>query len=1801
MESIRIAARRAAARKDNGYRQRQGYRNGYAGGYRKRQGDRNGSTEGYRQWKGDRNGGAGDIAQIVGGSTSFFFYNFPEEMEAKFLWNSFQMHGKVVDVYLPSKRDRRGKRYGFVRLTGVKDVIQMERRLNEIWIGSYKMRVKIANDRQRKEPKSKKVQGVFKAKGSACSMYRLVQPGHSYAQAVKGQGIRTDNVLEQLQEKVYEAVQEKEGVKAGMQENSEVEKTEETIEFNPTGEELQWLEGGMVAVVRSMAMVSEIQEHMDADGGSISLTPIGGRRVLLTEKVAGVLSDYMKLNQELFGLWFEAIKPWEMDPEERSRMMWLRISGVPLKAWSERCFQRIGETIGEVLMIHEDTKKKSILWDGRVLILGSESGKVSKQVKLKVGKQEYNIEIAEEEWRSDPDWWLSENDRRSDMETESGYSNSWCQNEDSDLDLEVMGDGVETSNGSEHLMKEMVSISNPKRATETESCNQGVKETVWEGDAGFGRSKEIGLQKLSVDGPEESSGPNSGMGRGQITHKSIEEPSLNAQNQMDSLTLQKSKIPKIVSKKQRLLRECYQESMEEIWATADPRATPRIRQRHARMEGNCQAGEEKVGIAVSVSISDGCIENRNRVLQKELNMHEVRRMMGVGKRLGFNMENFEEEIQSKLMEVVDREGAGKKDASGRGLGGTLKKKEVRRMVSVEKPNFMFLQETKLEKVDVGVCRQLWNSDEFDWVAKGSSGASGGLLCIWDRRYFVKREEFSGDGFVGISGEWSANKQLYFLINVYGPKERQKKANLWEELRRMVTDKEGCWLIAGDFNAVRGPEERRERTGETPDMKDFDEFITTTDLVDVKLLNRRYTWYKPDGSARSRLDRFLLNTEMSNMEGEWIQHGLPRNISDHCAIVLKSRTTDWGPRPFRVIDAWQQHPDFKKLVEDKWRETEVEGFAGYKCQQKLKLLKGVLKGWNKEVFGNMDAQYEQAVKKIEQVDMQNEVADLEVAEIVKRQEGFSEMWDVLRKKELIWKQKSRSKWVREGDANTRFFHRVAKGRRAQNNIAGLRCEGEWLEDPDLVKNEVCRYFRSLFQGESWNRPKPGNIKFQQISEEKKDWLERSFSAEEIEEALRSCDGSKAPGPDGYNFNFLKFAWQSIKEDFINFFSEFHSNGKLVRGLNSSFIALIPKKLNVGGLKDYRPISLLGCVYKLLAKVLANRLKSVIAEIVSETQSAFVGGRQLVDSVLVLNEVVDEVKRKKQPAFVFKADFEKAYDCVDWSFLDWMMERLGFGTKWRGWIRECLSTARISVLVNGSPTKEFEMGKGLRQGDPLSPFLFLMIAEGLQGLVKRAVKEEMLHGIEIGKKGLSVSLLQFADDTIIMGKADAENICMAKDILIWFELMSGLRINFSKSSVFGYNVSEKWLKGAASMLHCRVGKAPFLYLGLPVDGRFGSKKLWEQVVNKFRTKLAVWKAATLSFGGRLILLKSVLSALPIFYMSLYLLPNSVLDELIRIQRNFLWGGTGSIKKIYWVRWEDVCREKAKGGLGVADLRRKNWAMIGKWWYRLGDGVESLWKRVVREKYYGGREEVDITSIECLRVSKLWRDIIRIGGLSLKLRNMLVEGFKWEVGEGNRVEFWLNRWCWRVEWRRGTRGREKDEEELLVKVLEGVNLKEGAGDVWKWVHGMDGKYVVKLAYDFLASSERVLEDQMCKLTGCKLVPSKEGVLCECGKGKLEEVNHLFCVCDNAWLAWTQVLSWWGLESVMPNTVGGVAEFFIGEGMLKCFEKMKEYQKTCWKGYKLKPLYGLNPKSMAVFFPFMNGNPVQWSALGLSKIIKG
>ncbi|GKV36766.1 hypothetical protein SLEP1_g44860 [Rubroshorea leprosula] len=301
-----------------------------------------------------------------------------------------------------------------------------------------------------------------------------------------------------------------------------------------------------------------------------------------------------------------------------------------------------------------------------------------------------------------------------------------------------------------------------------------------------------------------------------------------------------------------------------------------------------------------------------------------------------------------------------------------------------------------------------------------------------------------------------------------------------------------------------------------------------------------------------------------------------------------------------------------------------------------------------------------------------------------------------------------------------------------------------------------------------------------------------------------------------------------------------------------MVLIPKKESLQGIEEYRPISLISSLYKILAKILANRLSRVLDGVTGEQQSAFIKGRLLMDGVIIANETIEEVKRKKSSAFIFKADFEKAYDNVSWEFLDYMMERMDFGSRWRGWIRECLQTNSVSVLLNGSPTKEFVMTRGLRQGDPLTPFLFLIVAEGLNGIISSAVSKGTFEGITIGKGEISITHLQFADDNLMMGKAIEENVWTTKCIMKAFELVSSLKINYGKSSFIGINVDNLWERGMASLMNCKLGSLPHKYLGIPLGADPRRISTWKPLIDTFKRKLSSWKGRLLSFRGRITLI-------------------------------------------------------------------------------------------------------------------------------------------------------------------------------------------------------------------------------------------------------------------------------------------------------------------------------------------------------------
>ncbi|GJZ86962.1 putative RNA-directed DNA polymerase, eukaryota, reverse transcriptase zinc-binding domain protein, partial [Tanacetum coccineum] len=307
--------------------------------------------------------------------------------------------------------------------------------------------------------------------------------------------------------------------------------------------------------------------------------------------------------------------------------------------------------------------------------------------------------------------------------------------------------------------------------------------------------------------------------------------------------------------------------------------------------------------------------------------------------------------------------------------------------------------------------------------------------------------------------------------------------------------------------------------------------------------------------------------------------------------------------------------------------------------------------------------------------------------------------------------------------------------------------------------------------------------------------------------------------------------SLEEDvdkfnFWNCIRHFETTGNLKKGCNPSFTVLTPKKLDPIGFSNFRPISLIGCVYKVISKLLA--LRKLLTLLLALTNRP--SGRQILDGCLIANEIIRRAKLEDQRLLLFKVDFEKSFDSVNWNFLLDIMRQMGFGLKWINWIASCLSSATISILINGSPSNEFSMERGLRQGDPLSPFLFLIVAEALQVTILNACDKGIFKGVCLANSGNNISLLQFADDALFFREWSSLNASNLINIVRCFKLGSWLKVNLDKSRIFGVGVPVNEVISVASSLGCAHGALPFTYLGLPVGSQMRLSGGWQGIIDR-----------------------------------------------------------------------------------------------------------------------------------------------------------------------------------------------------------------------------------------------------------------------------------------------------------------------------------------------------------------------------------
>nr|XP_025670270.1 uncharacterized protein LOC112770062 [Arachis hypogaea] len=442
---------------------------------------------------------------------------------------------------------------------------------------------------------------------------------------------------------------------------------------------------------------------------------------------------------------------------------------------------------------------------------------------------------------------------------------------------------------------------------------------------------------------------------------------------------------------------------------------------------------------------------------------------------------------------------------------------------------------------------------------------------------------------------------------------------------------------GDFNEILRLEERKGAVSLPASAEDFKEWVQDLQLVDLPLTDRKFTWFR--GQSYSRVDRILVSLEWLEEFPDTRLKGGPRGLLDHCLLILEDTRLWAGPRPFRSFNSSFTHEGFLRMLKDEWR-----NLGDDQSTSKLKALTIPLRRWHKDNFGDMDNRIKKFEEEIKKIDDMVSAGSYDGTMEARKKALVTCCAKWYARKEIHWKQMSRSQHARDMDKNTRYFHNLALARRRNNRIDSLVINRRLVRNQARLKIVITGFYKDLYQQEHalFIGIHDGLVKW--IDDGEAAVLEEMPSLEEIRKAVWDCDSSTASGSDGYNMNLIKKCWGEIGQELTVAVLGFFQSAKLPTEANVTWVALAPKFMGAKEIKDLRSISMVGCVYKVISKVLVRRISLMMPHLVGETQSVFVKGRKIHDGVFIACETVQWLKLRRKQAAIVKLDFQKAYDRV-----------------------------------------------------------------------------------------------------------------------------------------------------------------------------------------------------------------------------------------------------------------------------------------------------------------------------------------------------------------------------------------------------------------------------------------------------------------------------------------------------------------------------------------------------------------------------
>lgn len=945
----------------------------------------------------------------------------------------------------------------------------------------------------------------------------------------------------------------------------------------------------------------------------------------------------------------------------------------------------------------------------------------------------------------------------------------------------------------------------------------------------------------------------------------------------------------------------------------------------------------------------------------------------------------------------------------RGLGNQATVRALQKFLSTHRPEIVFLMETRLKIREFSCLNQRFLHFEgciaVDCDGEGRS-RKGGLAIIWRGVVDMTLIHYSSNHIL-LSAHDSSSNCKWFLSGIYGWPEAENKWRTWDLLERIKRNNMEPWCCFGDFNEIMWSIEKkggRERSYQA--MLGFREAILRCELLDIGYIGHDFTWSNGRSGSdniQARLDRVLVNSTWNQLFPSLRVKHLGRYKSDHAPLLFEFDRMEENNLPqqkrkrFRFENMWMKHPDFVNFVKDSW----ISCNSLLSVSEKIQICGEKLLWWDEMVFGNVKRKIRQLNKRLEALQA-NKDQSKETIQAIHQIE--SELDDLLKKEEIMWLQRSRTLWLKEGDRNTKFFHNKANQRQKKNSINKLlSADGRWVTKKEELMALVREYYINLFRSDGCEvtervlRSIP-----KKVTETMNRELTKSFTKDEVKKALQQMHPTKAPGPDGMTPFFFQKFWNIVGDDVSRTVLGVLNDGVDPSNMNTTHIVLIPKIKQPETVKDFRPISLCNVIFRVITKCIANRLKPFLHDLVSINQSAFIPSRLITDNVMTAFEIFHSMKKKKKGRIgqlAMKLDMSKAYDRVEWSFLRKVMQNMGFCEDWVNLIMRCVSTVSYSVLLNSSPSEFFLPERGLRQGDPLSPYLFLLCADVLSNLLIVAGREGRIHGAKISRNAPTISHLFFADDSILFFRATREEVDEIQQIIHIYESASGQRINMDKTEMtVSRNVPEEMVMELCNRMGVKRVQQHDKYLGLPTLIGRSKKQVFASILDRVEQKCKGWKVKSLSKAGREVMLKSVIQAIPTYTMSCFLIPDEILKAIERVMARFYWGANQGESKIHWIGWKGLTKRKEEGGLGFRELRCFNLAMLAKQLWRLHQNQETLIFQILKAKYFP-RNDLREASLG-YQPSYLWRSI-------LSSRDIIEEGSAWRVGDGACIKAVVDRW--------------------------------------------------------------------------------------------------------------------------------------------------------------------------------------------------